>query len=120
MDFRSLFLNVNDFKEDSFFVKDQSADDLPDIGSLFSVPALPDKPPNPIMDSLEKIPSLPFPRIRADALPPELAILATTHADPLLDRPLGVYELWREVSLSKPKPRVSIFVTLGVLALNWR
>ncbi|KAF8718598.1 hypothetical protein AX14_011748 [Amanita brunnescens Koide BX004] len=104
MDFRSLFSGENDFKKDMFFMEDQSADDLPDLGALFSVPALPDKPPNPIMDSLGKIPTLPSPRIRTDALPPELAFLASTYADPLLDRPLGPYELWREASLSKHIP----------------
>ena len=108
MDFRSLFSGENDFKKDMFFMEDQSADDLPDLGALFSVPALPDKPPNPIMDSLGKIPTLPSPRIRTDALPPELAFLASTYADPLLDRPLGPYELWREASLSKHIPGVSI------------
>ena len=39
MDFRSLFPH-----EHSFFMKDHSADDLPDLGSLFFVPILPDNP----------------------------------------------------------------------------
>ena len=116
MDFRSLFSGENDFNEYSFFMKVHSADDLPDLGSLFSVPALPDNPQNPIMDSLEKLPPLPSPRIRTDALPPELAILASTYADPLLDRPLGACELWREASLSKHRPGVSIFATAPIFA----
>ena len=110
MDFRSLFPD-----ERSFVMEDHSTDDLPDLGSLFSVPVLSDNPQNPIMDSLKKIPPLPSPRIRTDALPPELAILVSTYADPLLDRPLGAYELWREASLSKHRPEVSIFVTAATL-----
>ena len=117
MDFRSLFSGENDFNEHSFFMKDHSADDLPDLGSLFSVPSLPDNPQNPIMDSLKKIPPLPSPRIRTDALPPEPAVLASTHPDPLVDRPLGTYELWREASLSKHRPGVNIFVTATIFCI---
>ena len=69
------------------------------------------------MDSLKKIPPLPSPRIRTDPLPPELlvAIIVSTYADPLLDWPLVAYELWREASLSKHRPEVSIFVTAATL-----
>ena len=47
--------------EHSFFMEDRSTDDLPDLGSLLSVPGLPDNPQNPIMDSLKKIPPLSSP-----------------------------------------------------------
>ncbi|KAK2464330.1 hypothetical protein APHAL10511_003787 [Amanita phalloides] len=104
MDFQSLF--ESDFSETTFFI-DQNVDILPDLGSHFSVPPLPDKPQDPIMDTLESveaIPPLPSSGIRVDALPTGLAVLDTAHADPLTDRPLDMHGLWHE-ALSNPRLR---------------
>lgn len=90
-------------------MKDHSADDLPDLGSLFSTPTLPDNPENPIMDSLKKIPPLPSGRFTTRA-----SYLAFTYADPLPDQPLGAYELWRETSSSKHRPGVNLFATAPI------
>lgn len=112
MDFRSLFAGPDDFREDSFLLKDQSGDDLPDLGTLFSVPPLPDNPQNPIMDTLDRAETsrtLPSPRILTDAFPEEHAVIAATYVDPLLDRPLDVYELWNDDSLLKHRSKVSIY-----------
>ncbi|KIL66358.1 hypothetical protein M378DRAFT_75278 [Amanita muscaria Koide BX008] len=109
MDFRSFFSNVNDLKIDSFFVPEHTDDVLPELEPLFSIPALPEKPHNPILDSLNgsgndgiqtNKTSSP-PRIRTDILPPELAILTEPSTDPALDHPLG---LWHSALLSKRLP----------------
>ena len=102
MDSQSLF-SVKDFTTDPFFIQDDDRAALTEIGPLFSVPALPEKPQDPILDSLHDIhpaKHLSTPQIRAGALPQELAVVTAAYANPLLD-PLDNLELWDGILLKR-------------------